>query len=116
MGRMQYKELYRDDGTFDLDKMIKSDNVHLFFEAIVVILFILFFTFGGFNLWLLGGAIKRWAVENVEEAVNLQEMMGQLIDVFYEYDWQSIIILISVYLISLEVSYLIVKWFGKLAA
>ncbi|MHA1819504.1 MAG: hypothetical protein ACTSU2_09940 [Promethearchaeota archaeon] len=109
---MKYKEFYNtEEKKFDLENYKKRGLSFgdVLANIILVIMFIIFFAYGVFNLYYFGGYIR----DVLSSHPNVTSTIGTLIK---DYGWQSITVLVAIYFITLGVSYLIVKFFGDLAA
>lgn len=107
---MDYEKFYLDDGKFDLKSFNKAglDVSDVISEIILVIAFIVFFGYGIYNLYFVIGYLRDI----------LSQVSGSLTgitEILKDYSLQSIIIVIAIYLITLGISYLVVKFFGQFA-
>jgi hypothetical protein len=105
---MKYEELYLPDGKFDLQGMVTKEKLHYVGEIVLVFLFLTFFGYGWWNLYNLIVYLQGYF--EVPHAV-FDPIMG----IIKDYSWQTILVLIVVYFITLQVSYVVVRLFGKLA-
>ncbi len=107
---MNYTDRYQPDGKFDLQGMVTNDNLHVVGEIILIFLFVTFFAYGGYNLYYLFGYIQDYL------ATHSLAVLDPIFGILKEYSWQTIVVLVAVYYITLQVSYFVVRLFGKLAA
>ncbi len=106
---MNYQERYLPDGKFDLAGMVTNDNLHYVGEVFLVLLFGVFFAYGGYNLYYVGQYVQDFF------AANPAAVLNPIIGLFKSYSWQTILVVVMVYFLTLQVSYLVVNLFGKMA-
>lgn len=80
---------------------------HFFGEFLIVIIFGIYFAFGGYNLYYIGGPIRD---AYQDSGINISEYTE-----YIKYGLYLILIILAIWIISLAVSYHIVKLFGKIA-
>ncbi len=106
---MKYEERYLPDGKFDLAGMITQDNLHYVGEIVLVFLFATFFAYGGYNLYYLIDYVLDYF------SANPTAIFDPVIGIIKDYSWQTILVLVVVYFLTLQISYIVVRLFGKLA-
>ncbi len=106
---MKYEERYLPDGKFDLQGMVTNEHLHIVGEIFLVLLFGIFFAYGGYNLYYLIDYVQNYF------AVNPTAVLNPIIGLFKSYSWQTILVVVLVYFLTLQVAYLVVNLFGKMA-
>ncbi len=107
---MKYETLYQPDGKFDLNGMVTNDSLHYVGEIVLVFLFVTFFGYGGYNLYYVIDYVQAYF------AANPTAIFDPVISIVKDYSWEAILVLVLVYYLTLQVSYIVVRVFGKLAA
>jgi len=107
--KMNYNKYYKEDGKFDLDGYVWAGDSERVSEAILLSLEILFF---GYAIWSLENSLPTyisWYQAHKSTLSAFWHIIG-------DYFWIGILILIGIYFLTLWISYMVVKWFGKLSA
>ncbi|MHA1112574.1 MAG: hypothetical protein ACTSRE_15885 [Promethearchaeota archaeon] len=109
----RYKDYYNEDGTFDLAgyRLSQQRVFDVIGEIFLFVLFAGFYTWGGINLY--------WFIDNFRDEIALLLVTysaSGLADIIHEHAWQVVGLFISVYVITLLINYMIVKFFSKMAA
>jgi hypothetical protein len=107
--KMEYKEHYLENHKFDLDAYRFAGNRHIFLEIIMILLFVAYFVYGGIMLYYAGDYILNLVTSN-------QNMIDVAATFIKEYRFEALVIFLGIYLITLWITYMVVKWFSKLAA
>ncbi|OLS15577.1 MAG: hypothetical protein RBG13Loki_0805 [Promethearchaeota archaeon CR_4] len=110
---MKYEERYLPDGKFDLEGMVTKGRLHVVGEILLVLLFGAFFAYGGYNFYYVIKSVQDF-LATFPSAV-LDVVLNPIIELFKSFSWQVIIVLAVSYFLTLQVSYLVVRFFGKLA-
>ncbi len=112
----RYKDYYREDGTFDLEgyRLSQQRVVDVIGEIVLGLLFAAFLAWGIYNLyWFYNGVRDRF--DWIDTLGTTVQTLG-LVDLLYEHGWQVVGLFIAVYVITLLINYLIVRFFSKWAA
>ncbi len=80
---------------------------HFFGEFMLVLIFGIYFAFGGYNLYYIGGVVRDAYTDSGIIASDYYE--------FLKFGLYAVLIIIAIWIISLSVSYYMVKLFGKIA-
>jgi hypothetical protein len=112
--KFDYATFYQENKKFDLETYEKSGKPRIFIEIILVTLFVVYFAYGALMLYWAGGPIREWYNNTASEEI--LNMIDVAVDAGMEYSVESILIFVGVYIITLWVSYVVVKFFSKLAA
>jgi len=109
----RYKEYYNEDGTFDLEsyRYTRQSVMDVIGEVFLFVLMAGFYAWGGINLY--------WFIDNFQtDIVNLLLFASTsgLADLVHNHLWQVVGIFVAVYVITLLINYMIVKFFSKMAA
>ncbi|MCP4761096.1 MAG: CTL/SLC44 family protein [archaeon] len=109
--KLEYEKFYLEKSRFDLENYEKAGNHHFITEIIMVILMVVFFGYGIYHLYFLGGVIRDYATE-----VSSNDTVLIIFDYVKDYALMVVLMIILIYVVTLWVSYIIVKFFSNLAA
>jgi len=107
---MKYEEQYLPDGKFDLDGMITKGKLHVVGEIFLILLFGLFFVYGGYNCYYLVKYLQDFFAANP-----LATNLNPILVLFKSYAWQVVLVVVVIYFLTLQISYIVVRLFGKMA-
>ncbi|MHA1338756.1 MAG: hypothetical protein ACTSRZ_01875 [Promethearchaeota archaeon] len=107
--KMDYQKYYKEDGKFDLEGYEWAGDSERVSEFITVVLMAIFF---GYAIWSF---YNSWIIYYGWYQAH-KEGLTEFWHIFGDYIWIGILILVGIYLITLWISYMVVKWFGKLSA
>ncbi len=97
----------RQAGKFFFKEYNSFGRHHFFGEFVLVLIFGIYFAFGGYNLYYIGGVVRDAYTES-----------GIIISDYYEFlkfGGYIGLIIIGIWIISLAISYVMVKLFGRIA-
>ncbi len=95
-------------GKFFFEDYYELGHIHRFGEFLLVLLFGLYFVYGGYNLYYLGGVVRdAYADLNIDLTADYAEFL-----VFAGY---IVLIIIGIWILSLIVSYIFVRIFAEIA-